>query len=272
MSLRFRLQGDRAGEEIYFRPHKSTLPDAIQYAPSWRGESNWQLYHGYWGTAAAALPLDRWMRVRVVLRGRRAAVFLGDGRAPAMVVPLARPPLAGPIAVAAFTPAGRAPGGEPVAAVANVRVRPGAGAADFDEEPPPPLPAGLVHRWQLSPPFAVDTAPLVRLPGPSSAKRARWPVFEVEEHGVLVVGRHLEPPVPLAGTIARLVLRAGRDGLQRSIWATATTSRSSSAGGPSSPATPATATIAPARRVSSASARPPCGCRWPGATASFCWP
>ena len=44
--VQFRMQDDENHEEIYFRPHKSSLPDAIQYAPVWNAESTWQLYHG----------------------------------------------------------------------------------------------------------------------------------------------------------------------------------------------------------------------------------
>jgi hypothetical protein len=212
--LRFRLAGEEEAEELYFRPHKSSLPDAIQYTPMWRGESNWQLYHGSWGTASASFPRDEWMHVRVVLQGRRAAVFLGGAERPVMLVPLGREPVAGPISFHTSTPpAGGA--GEPVAAVANVVVRPGVVSYRFEPDSAPGLPAGLVRRWQLSPPFPVDSVPLERLPDTLLAGRARWPAFEVEPHGVLVIGRHLRRPADGAGTVARLVLRADRAELRR---------------------------------------------------------
>jgi hypothetical protein len=213
--LRFRLAGEEEAEELYFRPHKSSLPDAIQYTPMWRGESNWQLYHGPWGTAPVTFLRDEWMHVRVVLQGRRAAVFLGAGDRPAMVVPLARDPVAGPIGFHTSTPPADASGGEPVAAVANVVVRPGVVSYRFEPEPDAGLPAGLVRRWQLSPPFPVDSVPLERLPDALLAGRERWPTFEVEPHGVLVIGRHLRRPADGAGTVARLVVRAERAGIRR---------------------------------------------------------
>ena len=52
----FRMQDVGEYEEIYLRPHKSNLPDAVQYAPVFRGASNWQLYHGLGSTAAAEIP------------------------------------------------------------------------------------------------------------------------------------------------------------------------------------------------------------------------
>jgi hypothetical protein len=213
--LRFRWAGEDEGEEIYFRPHKSSLPDAIQYAPVWRGEANWQLYHGAWGTAPATFPRNEWVHVRVVLEGRRLAVFLGHAERPAMVLPLAREPAPGPIGFYTFTPPTSDSGGDPVAAVANVVVRPGVVSHRFEPEAEPGLPVGLVRRWQLSAPFPVDSVPLVRLPETLLAGRRRWPAYDVEPHGVLVLGRHLERPAPASGSVARLVLRAERDGLHR---------------------------------------------------------
>src|SRR5688500_13157529 len=35
----FRVQSDGEREEFYLRPHKSALPDAVQYAPVWQGRS-----------------------------------------------------------------------------------------------------------------------------------------------------------------------------------------------------------------------------------------
>ena len=44
--LYFRVADEGEREEIYLRPHKSGLPDALQYAPVWQERSQWQLYHG----------------------------------------------------------------------------------------------------------------------------------------------------------------------------------------------------------------------------------
>jgi hypothetical protein len=35
VSVQFRMASDDEYEETYFRPHKSSLPDAIQYDPVW---------------------------------------------------------------------------------------------------------------------------------------------------------------------------------------------------------------------------------------------
>ncbi len=41
----FRMVSDDEHEEFYYRPHKSLLPDAVQYAPVYKGSGQWQLYH-----------------------------------------------------------------------------------------------------------------------------------------------------------------------------------------------------------------------------------
>jgi hypothetical protein len=214
--LRFRLATEGESEELYFRPHKSSLPDAVQYTPAWHGESNWQLYHGASGTAAATFRRNAWMHVRVVIHGRRMAVFLDGAPEPVLLVPLAREPAAGAIAFSTFTPAGgTAPPREPVAAVANVVLRPVPPAYRFPPDSTPRFPAGLVRRWQLSPPFAADSVPVERLADSLLARRTGWPAFEIEPHGVLVIGRHRRRPAEAAAVLARLVIRAERAGLQR---------------------------------------------------------
>jgi hypothetical protein len=98
--LLFRMQQDREHEEIYLRPHKSGLPDAAQYAPVWQGRSSWQLYHGPGGTSAVEFEPGRWTHVRLVVQGRRGALFVDDMQKPALLVPhLAREPKAGYIAL-----------------------------------------------------------------------------------------------------------------------------------------------------------------------------
>jgi hypothetical protein len=228
--VQFRMVTDEEHEEIYFRPHKSSLPDAIQYTPVWRGESNWQLWHGPGATAPARFAAGQWMHVRLVMCGRRAALFLGDDPTPALVMTLARDPAPGHIALRAFVPAGGAPEGAPAAAIANVTVQPGHVPPDFERiiaAPPAAadarLPdahgsaerAGLVRRWQLSPPFAVPAGPVTRLPDSLLASRTRWRAYAAEPTGVLVIGRHLQRPAPQSATIARIVLPASADRLQR---------------------------------------------------------
>lgn len=79
----------------------------MQYAPVYQGASAWQLYHGPGGTAAVELEAGKWIHLRLVLQGSKAAVFVGDMEKPALVIPeLGRTPQAGYIALRGFLPAG----------------------------------------------------------------------------------------------------------------------------------------------------------------------
>ena len=132
--IQFRMEGDDDHEEIYFRPHKSELADAIQYAPVWNGDGNWQLYHGPGATAPVAFTYAGWMHVRLVLSGKRAAVFVDNRAKPDLIANLAREPAAGYIALFAFDGVGNTAGGV-AAAYSNIVVRPGLIPYDFGAQP-----------------------------------------------------------------------------------------------------------------------------------------
>jgi hypothetical protein len=163
----FRLQDDENHEEFYLRPHKSELPDAVQYAPVYHGQSAWQLYHGPGGTAAVAFEPGEWRRLRIVLKGRRAAVFLGDTTTPILRIPrLGHAPRPGYLLLRGFLPA-NTPGSGPIAEYANLRVRPG--YVPFDFGPPAPEPGflpGIIERWNVGASFTTgDSAHRVLPPG-----------------------------------------------------------------------------------------------------------
>ncbi|MGH2402989.1 MAG: hypothetical protein ACRDGN_00860 [bacterium] len=213
----FRMVTDDEYEEVYFRPHKSELPDAIQYGPVWRGESNWQLYHGRGGTAPVTFAHREWIHVRLVLSGRRASLFVGEANnKPHLVIQLAREPESGYLAFRALTPAGAAPTGEFAAAIANVVVKPEHVPLDIGHEgsanAPPP---GLVTQWQISPAVTVAPGPVIRVPDGLLASKGSWPSFPVEPTGVLVIGRHVARPARQSAVVARLVLRASGEHRQR---------------------------------------------------------
>ncbi len=208
-----RMQSEDEHEEMYLRSHKSELPDAVQYSPVWNGDSNWQLYHGPGKTAAVRLPHNEWTHVRVVLRGQRAALFIGDTVQPAMVMRLQRESAAGYIALGSFVPSGTQPGKEPLTAFVNVVVRPDVTPFDFStvRDSTPALPAGMITRWQLSGPYAPPRDPAAALSASTAAERVGWKTYEVEPNGVLVIGRHVRRPAPNSAIVARLVIRAERD-------------------------------------------------------------
>jgi hypothetical protein len=211
--LIFRTQAEGEQEEIYLRPHKSALPDAVQYTPSFQGQAAWQLFHGPGATAAVEFATDRFTHVRVVLRGSRAALFLGEAKEPALVVPkLARPPQPGGIALRSFVPRGTA-AGEPAARFANVKVGPGVVGYDFGPEPAPAEPAkGSVRAWAVSQSFAQAAKDDVRMPAASTLGALTR--VESEPSGRVLLHRYAKMPAGDADFVvaARVHVRAGQAG------------------------------------------------------------
>ena len=213
----FRQVADGEREEFYLRPHKSALPDAVQYAPVWQASSAWQLHHGPGGTATVEFEPGAWIHVRVVVQGTRAALFVNDLTKPALVVSrLSREPQAGSIAFGAFLPA-NVPGAGPIARFSNVAIR--EGSIPFDLEgaagsiPDPVAAAGVVRAWSVSQSFVPDETEVPALP--ASKLLGEFKRLEAEPSGLLQLDRHVRvPPEHKASTaIARVRVRAAQAGV-----------------------------------------------------------
>ena len=211
--LQFRMVADGEHEEIYLRPHKSGLPDALQYAPVFRGESAWQLFHREGHTAEVPLAAGRWEHIRLVVSGRQAAVFVGDTITPAMIVPrLARDPEPGYLAIRGFVPDGSR--ATEAAFFSNLVVRPG--VVPFQIPAAKPLAAipGLVREWQLSESFVTDSGTITALP---PVVGRRWTIARAEEDGLVLVNRHIARPdrARRSTILARFQVEATTAGLRR---------------------------------------------------------
>ncbi|HEY6549148.1 MAG TPA: hypothetical protein VI589_14625 [Vicinamibacteria bacterium] len=199
----FRMEDEQEYEELYLRPHKSALPDAVQYAPVRQGKSAWQLHHGPGGTAAVPIEHGKWTHLRLVLRDRTAALYLGSEAKPAFVARLDREPRAGYLALRAFAADG-AKG--PVAWFSSVRTRPEAEALDADLVPPAPVDLpGVVKAWAVSEALAPLAEPSL-VPPPARAYRT----VPAEPGGLVSLLRHVKvpPEAKTWTTSARLQVRA----------------------------------------------------------------
>ncbi len=191
VSVWFRILDEGTREEFYLRPHKSSLPDSVQYAPAYQDQSAWQLYHGPGATNAIAFEPGVWTHVKVVVDGTRAALFVGG--APALIVPrLAGKAGAGPIALGAFTPAAT-PGSGPVARFANVTVKPEVDAVDWAAAPKAVDPGpGTIRAWAVATAFASSPRAV-----PARPEAEGWKAVGVEPQGLLPLDRYVTRP---AGT------------------------------------------------------------------------
>jgi hypothetical protein len=217
----FRTVADGEREEFYLRPHKSELPDAVQYAPVWQGRSSWQLYHGPGGTAAVAFEPGVWTRVRIVFKGTAAALFVKDMDKPALLVPhLAREPRAGSISIGGFLPPDT-PGSGPIARFANVRVAPGTPAFDLAgaaakamRESSRGTPAATVIRsWAVSRAFVPKDGPAA-IPALPTADAGEFRKIDTYPNGMLELHRHVLVPAGSRATaaVARVHVRAPSPG------------------------------------------------------------
>lgn len=204
--IQFRMTSDTAYEEVYFRPHKNGLPDAVQYSPVHQGISAWQFHHGPGGTAPAEFERGGWTHVRIEVRGPSLAVFVGNVSTPQLVVPrLARAPAEGYIALRNFLPAGVDP--RHATGFANLVVRPGVVSWDFSSlAPAPPAAPGTILRWEVIEAFAPDSGPVRVLPARQMG--GDWRSVTADGRGLVSFAEHLSIPDGIRrwATLARLRL------------------------------------------------------------------
>ena len=171
-------------ELFYLRQNLSGGPHATQYTPVLHGLYAWQIYAGPAWEGAAHWTYDRWMHVRLFVRGSHAELFVDGDSAVQIVGRLRGPNGAGEIGLLSGTGA----------RFANVVVRPGAGIApDATGTPYLPAvrdstPATVVHSWRVSAPFPEATlgtlTELTAVPGGGA-----WNVLDVEERGIANLAR-----------------------------------------------------------------------------------
>lgn len=216
--LHFRMESEAESEAVYLRLHKTGLPDAVQYDPFYQRVGNWQLYHGPESTAAAELPAGRWIHVRVILKGEKAVVFVGDGAEPTLEIPkLARGTSGGFIALRSFLGVNVKTDVEPPSSFANVVVKKGVVDYDFSKvvEAPAPETPGLVKAYRFSPAFVPPEGPVISLP--EEALKGVSQVVPALPSGLVVIAKHvkLPPQARRYATVASFRVRAASAGYRR---------------------------------------------------------
>jgi len=198
--IAFRAQSEADTEIFYFRPHRSVnYSHTLQYTPRIRGLTGWQLYSGPGFTAKAEIPLDRWIPVRIEVKGSRARIFFNDLERPAVVVDdLVRGTAGGFIGVT----------GPSNGAVywSNFRYSSG-DELDFGPRPVRPPSRGDLAEWEISQPLSLaainrDFDPLAQDLG-----KIEWKKVSADVSGLVDVARFLDaqPQLP-ACVVARTVI------------------------------------------------------------------
>ena len=185
--IQFRLGNEGAdGETVYLRPHKSGLPDALQYTPILKTGLNWQIYNGPGFTAAFDFPKDEWFHVRLVVTGAQAKLYVRDLEKPALVMDdLKSGVQKGAIALYSLI-------GASYFSNFEVRTTPDAPW----ERRPPAMPPGTMTRWKISPSLDALARDLERPLTAEEIRSISWQDVEAEPPGFVVLYRYRDAPHP----------------------------------------------------------------------------
>jgi hypothetical protein len=185
--IQFRIANDGATAEwVYLRQHKSGYPDAMQYTPVLNTGLNWQIYSGPGFIAAIDIPKDVWFHLRLEVVGAQAKFYVKDMEKPVLVMnDLKSGVQKGQVALAVLTGA---------TYFSNFEIRQTPDAPW--ERRLPPMPAGTLTKWSLSPAYDALARNLERPLPPSESDSIRWQEVEAEAPGFVVINRYRDSPHP----------------------------------------------------------------------------
>lgn len=185
--IQFRLDDEgENGEFVYLRQHKSGQPDAMQYTPVLHTGLNWQLYSGPGFTGRVDIPRDAWFHLRLVVAGAQARLYVKDMAQPALVMnDLKSERRRGQLALYVLTGA---------TCFANFTVRPTPDAPW--QRQLPPMPAGTLTDWALSPAFDALARRLERPLAPDEIAAMGWENVTAEAPGLVPINRYRDSPHP----------------------------------------------------------------------------
>jgi len=181
----FRLADEGAtGEDVYLRPHKSGLPDAIQYTPMLRTGRNWQIYNGPGFTGAVDIPRSEWFHLRLEVAGAQAKLFVKNMDAPALTMSdLKSGAQKGDFALYSLTGA---------TCFSNLEIRPTPDAPWMRHEPP--MPPHTLVRWSLSPSYDATQRNVERTLSADEEQGIPWEDVAAEPPGFVVIYRYRDAP------------------------------------------------------------------------------
>ncbi|MDJ0641798.1 MAG: hypothetical protein QNJ15_03185 [Erythrobacter sp.] len=176
-------QGD--AEYFYFRQHKSGLPDAGQYTPMRSGLTSWQIFSDRNGMGPFAYTYDGWNRIKFIIAGDKADIYLNGSVEPILHVPdLATDRGNGGIGFRTSGPNGRI-------RIADLTIRslqPGEGIVGTPKPTEAP-PSGVIGSWSVSRAFAeADIEDRLTLPE-EIAQLETAATIQAEPSGIADLGR-----------------------------------------------------------------------------------
>ena len=158
----------------------------MQYTPVLNTGLNWQIYNGPGFTGAVDIPKDVWFHMRLEVTGAQAKLYVKDMDKPALVMNDLKSGIEkGQIALADLI-------GEAYFSNFEVRTTPD---VPWDRHLPP-MPAGTLTRWSISPAFDALQRDLERPLSQNESDAIKWQDVETEPPGFVVLYRYREAPHP----------------------------------------------------------------------------
>ena len=181
----FRLNEDGSeGEELYLRPHKSRLSDAMQYTPILHGGRNWQIFSGPGFTGAVDIPKNEWFHFRVVITGAQAKLYVKDMEKPALVMDdLKSGQQSGQFALMSLI-------GANYFADVTIRKTPDAPWQRHFPE----MANGTLVDWEISPAFDALSRDIEKPLTSTEMHGIKWQAVKAEAPGYVVLYRYLDAP------------------------------------------------------------------------------
>lgn len=183
--IQFRIDSVNA-EWVYLRQHKSGYPDAMQYTPVLNTGLNWQIFSGPGFTGNLDIPKNTWFHLRLTVAGAQAKLFVNDMDQPALVMDdLKSGVQRGQVALAVLT-------GETYFSNFSIKT-----TADAPwERHLPPMPAGTLTKWSISPSLDALKRNLELPLTAAESKQIQWQDVEAEAPGFVVLYRYRDAPHP----------------------------------------------------------------------------
>jgi len=180
----FRIQSPGNNERFYTRPHRTTglYEDALQYTPTINGIAGWQLYSGEGFTAAATIPYNQWVHVKMEISGTQARVFIDNADEPALVINDLKHGISNG-AIGLLGPK------DATARFSNFQYR-------IDDnlrfEPPPEIQPtfGILTDWEISPSFKGSVIDPERTPEEQGLTDLTWEQVTCEPTGLVDIARY----------------------------------------------------------------------------------
>jgi hypothetical protein len=193
--LRFHGRDEGQYEYFYLRAERTGMADATQYTPVFHGDQGWQIYAGPAFASEEGFKRGGWNHVEVRIYPDSADVFINGVRS--LRIPDLKTGHPGGYLAFSSSFGPRFPFNQVYYAHVRYSLTPLERPADMPA-PTRYASAGLIRRWQVSPPMPqAEARALAARPGPS---QPRWTDLPVETNGVANLAR-LAAPSPAGNTV-----------------------------------------------------------------------